>query len=579
MKWQDLPDAPGVYIFKDKKGKVLYVGKARSLRKRVASYFTKELPPKVKRLMEKVADMDYLLTKSEVEALIVEANLIKFHKPKYNIRLKDDKKYPYIKVAINEPFPYVIPTRDLRDKHSIYFGPYTNAKTMRRALRTAVKIFKVRTCRGKLPDKACLSYYIGKCYAPCEGKISESEYRKLVEQLIAFLSGKSTYVEQQLEAEMNQLAAELKFEEAARVRDRLRAVRDIVNKQRAIFSTPIDMDVIGISQSGHTACIELLRIREGRLLGGEHYFMETLRESTAEVIRAFMLQYYKTAYFVPDEIVVPCVNEVDALAEWLSEKKGHRVEIKIPDRGTRRELLEMATENAITHMEESKSQVKVRPSISDLQRTLGLAQPPRRIEAFDISNIHGKYAVGSCVVFVDGKPDKRNYRRFRIRTVQGIDDYAMMEEVVKRRVARLQKENKKFPDLVLIDGGVGHVRVARKVYPPEVPVFGLAKRFEQIITPEGKILSVPLSSPALRLLQRIRNEAHRFAIEYHRKLREKPESILDAIPGVGAKRRQALIKYFGSLERLKRASIDEIAKVPGIGRKYAERIYEFLRSA
>lgn len=566
-------------MLKDKNGRVIYVGKAKSLRERVRSYFAAPHSQKTQVMSSKIEAVDYIVTDSEIDALVLEANLIKLHLPHYNIRLKDDKKYPYIKVTIQEEFPRVFPTRDLRDRSAIYFGPYTNVKTMKRALKSATEIFPVRLCGGKrfnpkLPQRVCLAYHIGRCPGPCEGKISQEEYRENVQELIDFLSGKSKKIEQKLKTKMHALSERLEFEEAARVRDRLLSVQSIVQRQRVVFDEPIDMDVFGLQRKRNQASIAAVMVREGRILGSEHYTLHIQPKSTdAEVMRAFILQYYKNAFYIPQEIVMQDIDEKEVIEKWLNRP------IFIPKRGEKLNLLKFATQNAAVWLE-SEQVERIPKALDELKKYLGLPKIPTRIEAFDISNISGKYAVGSCVSFVNGKVQKSGYKRFRIKTVDGINDSAMMKEIITRRT-----KYGKLPDLILVDGGIAQVKSAYKIIKSyqELPdnstisVFGLAKRFEELHTPDGKIISLPKSSLALRLLQKIRDEAHRFAISYHKKLRDKPQSILEEIPGIGEKRREVLLKHFKSFEKLKQASLQELEKVPRIGETYAKEIYNFLR--
>jgi excinuclease ABC subunit C len=564
-----IPSKPGVYLMKDKDGKIIYVGKAKSLRKRVRSYFTPTLSPKNRLLSPKVESIDYIVTATEVDALVLEADLIKLHLPHYNIQLKDDKRYPYIKVTVQEDFPRVFPTRDLRDRECIYFGPYTSARTMKRALKSATEIFPVRTCGAKLPSRVCLAYHMKKCPAPCEGKLSKEDYQETITELIDFLSGKSREVEQRLRTKMQELSEKLEFEEAAKVRDRLTSVVSIVKKQRVVFKNPVDMDVFGLYRKNKGACIAVAILRGGRISGTEHYILKIRMQSTdAEIVRAFVVQYYKNAFYVPQQIVVQEIDERDIIEKWLNRT------VHVPRRGEKLSLVKFATRNAETWLgSEADTSPQRRPKVLDeLKKHLGLSRIPTRIEAFDISNIAGSYAVGSCVAFLNGRAQKSGYRRFRIKTVHGINDVAMMKEIVARRV-----KGQKLPDLVLVDGGISQVRAARACLPPEVPVFGLAKRFEQLYTHGNKVISLPRSSPALRLLQRIRDEAHRFAISYHKKLRDHPRSVLEEIPGIGEQRREALIRHFHSFERLRQASAKELEKVPGVGKVQARRVCEFLR--
>lgn len=580
-----IPQKPGVYLMKDKNGKIIYVGKAKSLKDRIRSYFTTPYSPKERILKSKIESVDYIVTNSEIEALVLEANLIKLHLPHYNIRLKDDKKYPYIKVTTQEAFPRVFPTRDLRNRSAIYFGPYTNARTMKRALKSATNIFPIRICKGKLPSRVCLAYHIGKCPAPCENKISKEEYGDIIQELITFLSGRSKEVEKKLKAKMQELSEKLKFEDAAKVRDQLKSVQFIARKQRVVSNRPISLDTFGLQRKRNTACIVLVLVREGRILGTEHYILHIQSKVTnGEIMRAFLLQYYKNAFFIPREIVIRKLDEKEMIEKWLTcpdtERVGKR-KILVPKRGEKFGLIKFAEKNALVWLEtESRASrfVGTPKVLDELKKYLKLPKLPSRIEAFDISNIGGKYAVGSCVSFLNGRAQKSGYRRFKIQTVDGIDDVGMMREILSRRAsADEHSKHKKFPDLVLVDGGIGQVRAARECMPSEIPVFGLAKRFEELHTPDGKIISLPKDSIALRLLQRIRDEAHRFAISYHRKLRDKPKSLLNEIPGIGEQKRELLLKHFSSFKKLKQASISELEEVPGIGKTRAKEIYNFLR--
>lgn len=560
-----IPNKPGVYLLKDNKGKIIYVGKAKLLRNRIRSYFAAASSPRTQALTSKIKDVDYIVTGSEIEALILEANLIKLHLPHYNIRLKDDKKYPYIKVTFNENFPQVFPTRDLRDRSAIYFGPYTNVKTMKRALKSATKIFPIRTCRSRMPNKICLDYHIGRCSGPCEGKISQERYKKIVQELVDFLAGKSKKVEHKLQSEMKTLSSDLEFEEAAKARDRLQSVQSIVRKQRIVFPKPVDLDIFGLQRKRNHACIALIPVREGRIIGSEHYTLHIQpRASDAEIMRAFLLQYYKNAFVIPKEMILRSIEEKKVIENWLKTK------ITLPKRGKKLDLVNFAEKNAALWLGVGKVE-RIPQHLKQLQRVLHIDKLPRRIEAFDVSNIGGKYAVGSCVSFVNGRINKSGYLRFKIKTVTGIDDVAMMKEITGRRAKRGN-----LPDLILVDGGIGQVRAARKKIPEEIPVYGLAKRFEELYTPKNKIISFPKDSPALRLLQRIRNEAHRFAISYHKLLRDKPKSLLTEIPGIGEQKKKALLKHFNTFEKIRRASIRELEEVPGIGGKHAKQIYNFL---
>lgn len=589
----DVPDSPGVYLLKDERGKVIYVGKARNLKERLKTYFVDSYSehPRLRALRKKLKDFEFITTTSELEALILEANLIKLHLPRYNVRLKDDKKYPYIKVTLNEDYPRVFPTRNLRRNGWIFFGPYTNVKSMKKALRVVRRIFPIRSCQHRLPSKKvtkpCLNYYIKKCCAPCQGYVSKEEYRELVDEVCKFLCGKSRVVEEELEQRMLKAANELRFEEAARLRDQLRAVREVVRKQRVMFDDRIDRDVIGLVRGLRESCIAILQIRDGKLVGQEHYIL-SVRKSIVEeeIISTFLKQYYKNAYFIPDEIILPeSVEESELISEWLSQKKKKRVHLLVPRKGEKLKILDMAKRNALYLFQEEiskKGKRRVPFSVRELQRVLSLEEPPKLIEAFDVSNLFGTNPSGSLVVFKDGKPRKGEYKRFRIKSVEGIDDYAMMREIVYRRYKKAIEERAELPNLILIDGGMGQLNSAKKVMEElglsHIPVLGLAKRLDEIVLPDRSVIMLPKSSYALRLLQRLRDEAHRFAISYHRKLREKrlKASLLDEIPGIGNQKKRELIRYFGSVERMRESSLDEFTKVSGVGRVLASRVYSYL---
>jgi excinuclease ABC subunit C len=585
---RQVPERPGVYLLKDGSGRVLYVGKAGNLKNRLTSHIVRGSAdqPRLEAAYSKLEDFEYIVTGSEMEALILEANLVKLHLPRYNIRLKDDKKYPYIKVTTNEPYPRVFPTRDLTRDGAVLFGPYTNAKSMRKALNAVTRIFPLRTCKGKMPRTLCLDYQIRRCYGPCEKKIAKSEYRYMVAQLIRFLSGKDTEVEKALEKKMGEASRRLDFEAAARFRDQLLAVRDTIRRQRVVFRDRVDRDVIGTSRYRGSACVALLQIRDGKLIARESYMLHA--QATAgddELLRSFLGQYYKNAFFIPREIVLPVsVPDEGLFASWLTRKRGSKVRLLVPKRGEKVRILELARMNAKHELAKSVSLKKdraVSAAVLELAQALKLDNPPRRIEAFDISNTGGKQSVGSLVVFDNGKARKDAYRRFRIRTVEGQDDFAMMREVVERRFKRLKNEGKPSPDLVLIDGGIGQLNSAREAvekYFTNVPVYGLAKRMDELYLPDGKKVMLPKGSASLHLLQRLRDEAHRFAIAYHRKLRGKKmrQSTLDDVRGLGEKRKKELLRYFGSVEKMKTATIEDIARVKHIGPKIAARVYEGL---
>ncbi|HUV03560.1 MAG TPA: excinuclease ABC subunit UvrC [Armatimonadota bacterium] len=602
-KLKHLPDKPGVYMMKDVRGEVLYVGKASSLRSRVRSYFQKGRThqPKLLIMMPKVNDVDWLVTGSELEALMLECNLIKQHHPRYNVCLRDDKHYPYLCVTTSEPFPRVLVVRRVKQDGNRYFGPYGDSSAMRESLRLIRRVFRIRGCNKKLTgeerDRPCLNFHLGQCESPCSGRIAQDAYRALVRDTCSFLEGRGESLVASLEKEMGAAAEALEFERAARLRDQTWSLRKLVERQKAISTDQTDRDIVSASVEGDSACVQLLFVRSGRLIGEERFFLDGVTDEGAEAgLVGFIKQYYRDAAYVPKEILVShALPERAILEEWLSLRRGSRVRLMHPKRGVKRRLVDMAIENAALAAERERSQEAEAEACADLQalaQALGLPEPPSRIEAYDISNIQGREAVGSMVVFQRGLPAKSQYRRFKIRAAEQPDDYGMIREVLLRRLARTAAGDPKFaalPDLVLIDGGRGQLNAALDALRPvsrqqlaassEIRIVSLAKRLEEIYTPESsKPLLLPLDSPALRLLQRIRDEAHRFALAYHRKLRVKAakKSVLDGIPGIGDQRRKALIRRFGSLAGVRRASLEELLTVPGMTRPAAETVYEAL---
>jgi len=597
-KMSSAPTDPGCYIFRDKSGKILYIGKARNLRNRVKSYLSKgDLNPKTSVLVSKVNDVEFFVTNSEVEALILENTLIKKHKPRYNVCLRDDKTYPYIKIT-NEDFPRVFITRRVIDDGSKYFGPYTDVKSLRNTLRIINKIFQIRTCKynltGEIIEKKkvqlCLNYHIKKCGAPCQGLISKDEYDRMINKVEAFLEGRIDEVVDYLKEKMDIAAKELIFEEAARYRDQIRAIQSYARKQFVELPDIQNIDLVYFIIESRTALAVLFRVRSGKLMGKEPFYIGNVESAgTGEVVSGFLERYYSSTSLIPDEVLLniePDNSEI--LTEWLSSLRGKKVRIGIPKSGEKLRLMMIAEKNAKLQFEELryKEGLKVDfvpKTLRSLKKDLRLENYPRRIEAIDISNLKGKQPVGSVIVFEDGKPKKSEYRRYKIKTVERIDDYAMISEVVRRRYGRLMEEGKRIPDLILIDGGKGQVSVAKKELDSlgldNVPVIGLAKKLEEIYFPSLKDpLVLSKASISLILLRRIRDEAHRFAISYHR-LRRKKEgirSVLDEIPGLGKVKRIELMKHFGSVEKLASVSKEDIMKVPGIGKKLAEKIWEHL---
>lgn len=593
-----LPEKPGVYLFRDGKGKVLYVGKASNLHHRVRSYFAPQhADPKTRWLVPEIRDIDFIVTGSEQEALILENTLIKKHRPRFNVRLKDDKTYPYLKITLADEWPAVHITRRIVEDGSRYFGPYAGAHSLRETMNLINKLFPYRTCRQPItgkPMRPCLKYHIRRCAGPCAGAIGREEYRRIVEGVILFLSGRHGQIMRDLKQRMHRAAEALEFEKAAALRDQIEAIQQIAAEQKVVSSARTIMDVIAIAQERNIACAQVLFIRGGKLLGKEHFILEgALDEHPAAIVTGFLQQFYGAGANIPPEVIVPADPEDrPLLEEWLSGKRGQAVELIVPKRGKKRQLLDMAAENASEMLRQWQAKWladsgKTGAAMEEVRIHLRLPRLPRRIECYDISNIRGTDAVGSMVVFEDGRPKPALYRRFRIKSVTGMDDYAMMREVLSRRFKRIETEAEtswaSLPDLVLIDGGRGHLHTAlaamRELEISEVPVAAIAKENEEIFLPNvPHSILLPRTSQGLYLLQRVRDEAHRFAISYHLRIRRKRAltSALDEMPGIGPKRKRALLKRFGSLRRIQAASIEELASVEGISRALAERIKETL---
>ena len=590
-----LPDSPGVYIMKDARGKIIYVGKAIVLKNRVRQYFqsSRNQAPKVRAMVSHVADFETIMTANEVESLILEANLIKKHRPRYNIRLKDDKSYPYVKVTVQEEYPRVFITRRVLRDGARYFGPYTNVTALRDSLKLLKRLFPLRTCRT-MPDRPCLEYHIKRCLAPCVGKVTEEDYRAMIRAVLLFLEGRTDDVERELEHRMNLAAEAYHFETAARLRDQLSAVRKAAERQNIVTGAG-DQDAVGMARSAAGVCVQIFFIRGGKMIGREHFLLRgSEEESDADILRAFLEQYYNQATFVPREVLLPCAIDTagqEIIERWLAEKKGGgKVALLTPQRGTKRDIVVMATGNAEKFLADEETRRSLADeqtlgAVAELGRYLGLKKPPHRMECFDISHNQGQETVASMVVFEGGMPKKSDYRRFKIKSAEGKpDDFLSMREVTTRRYVGLPEEE--LPDLIIIDGGKGQLSSALEIIRgaaghKDVPVVGLAKQFELVFT-EGNSepVELPRRSPSLYLIQRIRDEAHRFAITFHRKLRGKRNlvSVLDHIVGVGPKRRQALWAHFGTLDKIKAASVDELASVPGMNRPSAEAVVHFFEA-
>jgi len=602
-----LPTKPGCYLMKDTEGKVIYVGKAINLRNRVRSYFhtSAALHPRTQSLVHKIAAIDWIVVDSELEALILEMNLIKKHRPHYNVRLKDDKRYPYIKVHWADPFPKVTITRQMSQDGSRYFGPFTSVWAVHQTMDLLRRIFPYLTCDRTITghdERACLYFDIKLCLAPCISAVSQTEYRQMIEDLCQFLQGRTEPIVSRFQAEMSKASQELNFERAALIRDQLKAIETVVEKQKVISSDYIDSDVIALARSNNDACVQVFFIRAGKLIGREYFLLEGAEETPdATVIAEFLKQFYDQAPSVPHQVLLPEeIEEAQIIKQWLNQKNpDEKVEIIIPHQGQEKELVEMAAENAAETLNSLQAQWQVdrhRQSLalSELQHALGLSQPLNRIECYDISNIQGTAAVGSMIVFEQGIPKKNLYRRFNIRSVVGPDDFASMEEVLTRRFARWQitQENQnlpgrktdlafdRLPDLLIVDGGKGQLSRAIAVLErfslaEKVQVAGLAKQNEELFIPATSMpVILPKQSQGLFMLQRIRDEAHRFAITAHRKLRTKRglASRLDQIPGIGPTRRKKLIEHFGSIEAIREKSIQELTAIAGITPKLAETI-------
>jgi excinuclease ABC subunit C len=608
-----LPTRPGCYLMYDLEGRVIYVGKAVNLRARVRSYFhagAKESSPKTARLIEDIDRIEFIVTDSELEALILEANLIKKHRPRYNVRLKDDKRYPYIKVHWQDDYPKVTLTRRMERDGARYFGPFTSSAAVRQTLDTLRKVFPYLTCNREITGKderACLYYDIKLCNAPCIGAVSRQDYRDTIGGLVRFLEGKTESVVQELEKGMQRASDTLDFERAATIRDQLKAIEHIVQKQKIVSSTRANQDVIAFAREDGDTCVQIFFIRGGKLLGREYFILEGAEDAGEQAIMgSFIKQFYDEAAYVPPEVLLPSqIEEAFIIEQWLKKKRGTKVMLTVPRRGLKRDLVRMAIENAT----ETLSSLRARwhadrhrqeKAMVELQDALDLPMPPSRIECYDISTMQGTATVGSMVVFVHGVPYKSDYRRFNVRSVtQEPDDYASMREVLTRRFQRWQAASKGhltdkspgsrskkqtawtlLPDLLLVDGGKGQLSVATKVLEEfdllgQVPVAALAKQNEQVFLPDCQApVLLPRHSEGLYLLQRVRDEAHRFAVSSHRQRRRKVgiASQLDQVPGIGPARRKRLLKHFGSLDAIRAATVEEIAALPGIPQGVAEAV-------
>lgn len=600
---KNLPDHPGVYIMKNSDGEIIYIGKALSLKNRVRQYFQSSRAHSIKVLtmVSHIAEFEYILTDSELEALILECNLIKKHMPKYNIRLKDDKHYPYIKVTVNEDYPRVFLTRRVVKDGAKYFGPYSDAYAVRNTLHIIKKLYPIRSCNkaleyGNRVDRPCLNYHIKRCIAPCQGNVPKETYMSLIKDILLLLSGKHEELIDLLKERMKKASLELNFERAAELRDQISSIEKIQEKQKIISQTLLDEDVIAFDNDEEGTCIEVFFIRGGKLLGRENFFFENI-EDESDMLSQFITQFYSDREYIPKELLIQCdIPRIDVIEEYLSSKKGSKVNVKVPQRGDKNKLIEMAKKNAQAALEQHKYRITkeremTQNALEELALILELEDIPNRIEAYDISNIQGTNPVGSMVVFEGGKPKNKDYRRFRIKTVEGPNDYASMEEVISRRFKRGLEEagNKEgkfstMPDLILIDGGEAHTAIVKGVLDSlkiNIPLCGMVKddrhRTRGLIY-NGQEINIYKDSNSFKLIARIQDEAHRFAIEYHRSLRSKGStmSVLDDIKGIGKKRRIALLNHFGSVDNIKKASIESLKSVDGMNEAAAREVYEFF---
>ncbi|MDI6600540.1 MAG: excinuclease ABC subunit UvrC [Thermoanaerobacteraceae bacterium] len=611
---KSLPAQPGVYIMRDERGDIIYIGKAKVLKNRVRQYFhnTKNQMPKVRSMVNHIADLEYIITDNEMEALILECNLIKKYRPKYNISLKDDKSYPYIKITMNEDYPRVFVTRKVSHDGARYFGPYSSAYATRETVNILRRMHPVRTCNINIEERMgkvreCLYYYIGECKAPCTGRISKEEHRKMCEEICEFLDGHQDRLIAILQEKMENHVKNLEFEKAVELRDQIESIKKISYGQKVLKTQEKDMDVIGYYLSEGDLCIQVFFVREGKLVDREHFFFSRIdEENIKETMAQFVEQFYSNISHVPAEVVIQDeIDEKELIQDWLSGKRGSKVKLTVPKRAEKKDFVNMVTKNARDMLENYRDRLKNEmqsscEALKELMEYLDLSDKPYRIEAYDISNIQGTNSVASMIVFENGQPKNSDYRRFKIKTVSGPNDYSSMREVIERRFVHSIEEAEKLksegidpeegkftslPDLIMVDGGRGHVNACEQVLNAvgfDIPVCGMVKddrHKTRGLIYNNREIHIPINSNAFRLITAIQNEAHRFAINYHRDLRQKQavKSLLDEIPGVGKTRRKELLKYFGSAEAVGKASIEELKKVPSMNAKAAEQVYNYFR--
>ncbi len=601
-----LPGKPGVYIMHDEKDAIIYVGKAISLKNRVRQYFqsSRNKGVKIEQMVTHIRRFEYIVTDSELEALVLECNLIKEHRPKYNTMLMDDKSYPFIKVTVEEPFPRIMLARRMAKDKSRYFGPYTSVGAVKDTIELIRKLYHIRSCNRKLPkdtgkERPCLNYHIHQCYAPCQGYISQEEYRKSVSEVLQFLNGKYDLILKELENKMQEASEALEFERAIEYRELLFSVQKIAQKQKITDTTGEDRDVLAVAVEEEDAVVQVFFIRSGRLIGRDHFYLKISRgEQEKEILSSFIKQFYAGTPYIPAEIMLPEeVEDREVLEEWLTTKRGHKVHIRVPQKGAKEKLVELAAKNASMVLNTDKERLKREEgrtigAVKELEKLLGL-KGIVRMEAYDISNTNGFASVGSMIVYERGKPKRNDYRKFKIKGVQGADDYASMEEVLTRRFSHGLKEQEEgkelgrftaFPDLILMDGGKGQVNIALQVLEKlglEIPVCGMVKddsHRTRGLYYQNVEIPIDKHSEGFRLITRIQDEAHRFAITFHRQLRSKSQvhSILDDIPGIGPARRKDLMKHFSDIEAIKNATMEELSKLPSMNEKSAQNVYNFF---
>ena len=595
-----LPDKPGVYLMKNDLGQIIYVGKAVNLKNRVRQYFqsSKNHAIKVKKMVQNIVSFEYIITRTEVEALVLECNLIKKYDPKYNIRLKDDKQYPYIKINIQDKFPSMRVVRQMKKDQSKYFGPYTDANAMWEVVGLIKSLWPMRTCNRVLPrdigkERACLNYHIGKCKGPCNGYISQEEYAVMIEEVIDFLNGKYKDVIKKLKTEMDVAAENLEFEKAGQLRDQIQAVGKLEQKQNAAASSMLDQDVIAFAKSPEDTLVQVYFVRQGKMVGREHFYLKDTDDDIIEdIFRDFIVQFYAAATFIPKEIIIEREpSEKEILEEYLAEKKGSKVQLTIPIKGSKHGLMELAGKNAELTLGQfgnqlKKEQEKTEGALNEIKEALGLPKVPNRLEAYDISNTQGVQSVGGMVVFEGGKPKKSDYRKFKIKSIQGPNDYGSLEEVLSRRFARFETtvdetSFSKLPDLIMMDGGKGQVGIAEKIvkqFGLDIQICGMVKddrHRTRALLYKGQEIVLNTHGEGFKLITRLQDEVHRFSIEYHKTLRSKAQvqSVLDDIKGVGKERKKIILRHFKSVDNLSKSSLEDIEAVAGIPKDVAAHIY------